>query len=175
MSNNIDHVHETTLAVETVELTPPHAERRETETYRKSHHFLVVERDSPCLVCGVRNSTLSDPAKNPFSAKALESHHYPVEWSLAHACDPRKVHEKFPQVIDRATLEAFIDSPPNLLILCDLHHRSMQSGIHHLLAQDFAILPFLIDGYIVVSDKTNATQAETHDAEVLGVTGKGIE
>lgn len=162
-----EHVHATPLAVETVELTPPHDKRRETEAYRKSHHFLVVEKDSPCVICGVRRSTLADPKQNPLSAKAIESHHYPIEWSLGHCCDVHKVHARFPQVIDHETLEAFIDSPANLLVLCDMCHRSKQRGIHHLLTQDFAILPFLLDDYIVVSDKAHAAQAEAHDEDVL--------
>lgn len=153
--------------METVELTPPHAERRESATYRRSHRFLIEEQDKPCVVCGVRNSTLHDPTVNRSKANALETHHYPVEWSLAHAVDPLKLHRQFPQVIDRDTLEAFIDSPANLLVLCDVHHRSVQCGIHHLSTQDFAILPFLYDGYVVVADKAHAAQAEAHDEEIL--------
>lgn len=170
---SIEHVHETSLEVETIELTPPHQERRETEAYRKSHHFLVVEKDSPCEICGVRNSTLADPQQNPYKATALETHHFPVEWSLAGAVDPRKLHEKFPQVFDQATLETFIDSPANLKILCSTHHRSLKYGIHHLLAQDFAILPYLRDGYLLVTDQAHAGVDQAHDEELLKSTQPG--
>lgn len=164
---DIDHVHATPLTVSVIELTPPHDKRRETAAYQRSHHFLVVEQDTPCYVCGVRNSTLNDPAQNKVGAKALESHHAPIEWSLMDAVDPLKAHRQFPQVIDRETLEAFIDSPANLLILCDVHHRDKQRGIHHLLWQDFAILPFLYDDYIVVADQAQAVQAEAHDEQII--------
>jgi hypothetical protein len=166
-TEHIDHVHETPLNVAWVELTPPHDKRRETAAYQRSHKFLVEDQDKSCVVCGVRRSTLGDPTQNKLHSTALETHHFPIEWSLMDAVDPLKVHRQYSQVIDRETLEAFIDSPANLLVLCDICHRSKQRGIHHLLAQDFAILPFLLDDYIVVADQVQAAQAEAHDEAVL--------
>ena len=163
----IEQVHATVEGVDAYEMTPPHAPRVETETYRKAHHFLVVERDTPCLVCGVRQSTLADPTKNTVGAKAIETHHYPIERSLVDACDPVKVHTRFPQVFDRTSLEAFVDTPGNFAVLCDQHHRSMQQGIHHLLTQDFAILPFLYDGYELNALKANENTTLLHDEAVI--------
>jgi hypothetical protein len=130
--------------------------------------------DQECIVCGVKNSTLADPTKNKFGATAMEAHHFPIELSLMNACDPLKVHLTFPGVIDQATLEAFVDTPANLLILCSVHHRSMEQGIHHLLAQDFAVLPFLYDGYQIAASskecstivgKNESIQKEKHATE----------
>lgn len=163
----LHEVHATPETSVSYEMTPPHAPRVETETYRKAHHFLVVERDSPCAVCGVRASTLTDPAANPYHATAIETHHYPIERSLVDACDPQKVHQRFPQVFDRASLEAFVDTPANLLVLCDVHHRSKQYGIHHVLTQDFAILPFLYDGYQLTATKATIQQVEQEDETLL--------
>lgn len=158
-TQGIKSVHATVESIANVELTPPHPPREETPTYRKSHDYLVHELDTPCYICGVSQSTLATSA-NRYGATAMETHHYPIERSLVRACDPAKVHGKFPVVVDRATLDSFVDSPLNLLVLCSVHHRSGNSGIHHLLAQDFAILPFLFDGYQVVATP------ETKDAAI---------
>lgn len=156
-------VHVTHEEVANLEMTPPHPPREETPLYRKAHHFLVVEKDSPCEVCGVRNSTLSDPNHNPWKATALETHHYPIERSLMDACDPRKVHLDFPQVYDQPTLETFIDSPANLKVLCSVHHRSPELGIHHLLPADFAVLRYLKEHYQIVATAQDMQQIEAAD------------
>lgn len=160
------HVHETSEAVATVEMTPPHPPRVETPAYRAAHSFLINRKNTPCHVCGVTKRTLKNPAKNPFGAGALETHHYPIERSLMDACDPRKVHQDFPQVHDRATLESFVDSIPNLLVLCDVHHRSVEHGIHHLLTQDFAVQRYLLDGYVVAAEVKDAAQVEAADERI---------
>ena len=163
----IEEVHETSLSVDMIEETPPHPPRVDTPEYKKSHHLLVVVLDKPCMVCGVRTSTLTNASLNPFKASALETHHYPIERSLADACDPLKVHASFPQVVDLATFVQFIDSPANLLVLCDVHHRSPSLGIHHLVTQDWAILPFLKSGYVIAASKEGAKAAMAQDEELL--------
>ena len=172
-SSKLSQVHITPVAIATIELTPPHAPREDTPEYRQSHHHLTIVLDMPCQICGVRNSTLKDPVQNPFGATALESHHYPIERSLVDACDPVKVGRKFPQVTDRASLNMFVDSEANLIVLCDVHHRSIQFGIHHLSTQDFFIQPFLIDGYRVVATQQDVAQLQAEDEKIevtVGVT-----
>jgi hypothetical protein len=39
---------------------PAHDPRKETPEYKDTHHRLAVEQDRPCLICGVKNSTLKD-------------------------------------------------------------------------------------------------------------------
>ncbi len=168
-SSTISQVHLTPIDVSTIELTPPHPPRVETPEYKKAHDHLVIELDTACKICGVRNSTLKDAAQNPFNAQALETHHYPIERSLVDACDPKKVAIVFPQVKDRDMLNAFVDSEANLLVLCDVHHRSIQFGIHHLTVQDFFIQQFLFAGYQVVANQQNAAQVEAQDARVVAV------
>jgi hypothetical protein len=163
----IEEVHETWLSVETEELSPPHPPRVETPAYRAAHHQLVVVLDMPCMVCGVRNSTITDASQNPYKASAVETHHYPIERSLVDACDPLRVHEAFPQVVDQASLMQFVDSEANLLVLCSVHHRSPSLGIHHLVSQDWAILPFLKTGYIIASSKQDAKADMAIDTALL--------
>ncbi|MGH2480618.1 MAG: hypothetical protein ACRDHW_13265 [Ktedonobacteraceae bacterium] len=123
--------------------------------------------DAPCAMCGVRNSTLKNPQENPFGATALETHHYPIERSLLDACDPKKVGIVFPQVKDQASLEAFVDSEHNLMVLCDIHHRHPLHGIHHLAPQDFFVQPFLLEGYQVVVTKEEEAKAMEMDERLV--------
>jgi hypothetical protein len=155
-SSALAHVHETVESVASVEMTPPHEPRTETPAYARAHQFLVHEKKAPCHICGVSIDTLGEAAKNPYGATALETHHYPIERSLANACDPVKVHRDFPQVYDQATLAAFVDSPANLLVLCDQCHRSPGHGIHHLLPQDFIVQKYLYTGYRVAARTKDA-------------------
>lgn len=165
-SDILQHVHATIESAALVELTPGHQPRTESAEYRKVHHLMIVEQDNPCVICGVCNSTLNDPAKNPFKATAMHLHHSPVEWSLAHCVDPMKLHKDFPQVYDEATLAAFIDSPANLLVLCSTHHIHPEYGIHHLLAQDFFIQKYLKDNYQVVATKEDEQAALAKDEQI---------
>lgn len=163
MSDELSHVHLTAIAPATVELSPPHAPRIETPAFRKSRTFLIEVKGQGCEICGVTQATLADPTKNPFGAMHLEAHHFPIEYSMQDSVDPLLVHGDFPEVIDRETLAAFVDSPRNLKIYCDVHHRSPLHGIHHLVPQDFFIQKYLLPGYEVVATKESAAAAEAQD------------
>ena len=166
-SPTLSRVHETVEAVAAVEMTPPHPPRVETPEYARAHHFLIYTKGAPCQVCGVTLRTIKNPRRNPFKATAMETHHYPIERSLMDACDPRKVHADYPQVYDRATLAAFVDSPANLIPLCDVHHRSVEHGIHHLLPQDFAIQKYLLDAYVIAASAKDAAAVLAADESLV--------
>jgi len=127
---------------------PAHDKRRETKEYKKAHNHLTKELDLPCLVCGVRNSTLSDKKENRYGAKEMEAHHHIIEWALANAIDPDKFNRiilphlkvRHPQNPDYRE-DAFTDedvrnwvdhSEDNLWVLCDVHHRAKFLGIHEI-------------------------------------------
>lgn len=164
--SEVERVHETVEGVASVEMTPPHPPRVETPEYARAHHFLVYEKHAGCEVCGVTIDRIPDPGGNPFGAAAIETHHYPIERSLADACDPVKVHADFPQVYDHTTLMQFVDSPANLKVLCDIHHRSPEHGIHHLLPADFAVQKYLYAGYVVAATPQDAAAALAADIAV---------
>jgi hypothetical protein len=159
-------VHETFESVATIELSPPHPPRVDTPEYQQTHQLLIFEKDTPCHVCAVRHSTIADPTINTLGAKAMETHHYPCERSLIDALDWRKVHADFPAVYSPASLQMWVDSPENMLVLCDIHHRSTEQGIHHLLTQDFAVMPYLKDGYRVVASVKDAAQLLAADEKI---------
>jgi hypothetical protein len=125
---------------------PAHDKRAETPEYKKVHHHLVVELDLPCLVCGVKNSTLKTD-QNRYRAKAMETHHHVIEWSLANAISADKFnqillphlahrHQGSPEYQTPFTQEqvsAWVDhSADNLWVLCDVHHRAKYFGIHEI-------------------------------------------
>jgi hypothetical protein len=139
---NGDHLHVDHLLQRV--LYPAHDKRTESPEYKKVHHDLVHNKDLPCLVCGVRASTLTDPEHNPYGATALETHHHIIEWALANAIKPVKFNRSLrPNLMHRSdnpiykrdmTAEEIRDwvdhSPDNLWVLCDVHHRHKFVGIH---------------------------------------------
>jgi hypothetical protein len=167
VSTTLSGVHATVAGVAEVEMTPPHPPREDTPLYMKTHHHLVFTLDKPCVICGVRKSTLADPKQNRFKAKDIETHHHPIERCLLDACDPKKVSIIFPQVKDRTSLEAFVDSEDNMMVLCDIHHRHPLFGIHHLIGPDFNVQSYLYAGYQVAAEKENEAAVMAADEKIV--------
>lgn len=157
------------------EFYPPHPPRKETHEYSETHKLLVYTLDTACRDCGVRRSTLGDPELNPLKAKQMETHHWPLQREFADALDPVKVHREFPKVTDRHSLNMFIDSPDNMLVLCDVDHRSKSRGIHHIGEALEACKRFLLDGYIISDLKVNEAADLVKDAAVVAAASEGTE
>lgn len=147
---DVEQVHEVKESLHGNVLFPGHPTRRSTPEYEKTHHELCIVKNTPCYICGVRHSDIDKPgektATNPLGARFMESHHFWVQDSLASACDWRKVQQYFPQVTSAETLEAFVDSADNMIIVCDLHHVGY-GGVHNTSWNYFVIQRFLLDGY----------------------------
>jgi hypothetical protein len=134
--------------LEEMEFYPAHDPRQETPEYLAAHKKLVVDQNRACLVCGVRHSTLSDPTRNLYRAKQLETHHHVVEWALINAVDADKFNRillpalraRHPfkllyrkSALTVAEVKAWIDhDEDNLWVLCDVHHRAKFFGIHEI-------------------------------------------
>ena len=136
---------------------PAHPPRTSTPEYNATHKLLTHILDMPCRDCGVRLSTLDDPIANPLGAKQLETHHWPLQREFADAIDPVKVGKEYPEVTDRKSLNNFIDSPKNMLVLCDIDHRSKTRGIHHIGDALEACKRFILTGYILDDVVANAS------------------
>lgn len=149
-----------------VEFFPAHPPRADTPEYHATHKLLVDTLDTPCADCGVRKSTLNDPAQNPHEAKQIETHHYPLQREFADALDPMKVNRDFKEVTDRRSLNLFIDSPKNMLVLCDVDHRSSYRGIHHINASLQAAKKYFLDGYIFADHAANAIKDVAIDTQL---------
>ena len=128
-------------------LYPGHAPRKETKEYKAIHKKFVYDMDLPCLVCGVRASTLKDPKINRFGSKNMQTHHRMVEYAFAQGVDLDKFnnsivptmashHPTDKQYKKPFTQQQMLDwvdhSPHNLWVLCDVHHIGKNSGIHEL-------------------------------------------
>jgi hypothetical protein len=149
---------------------PPHPPRTASALYERTHRQMVVEEDQPCAVCGVRNSTLGDPAQNPHGSKALETHHNLVEWAGANEVDWDKLaadHPDLPNLValskayqahlaangtfegtlDPAIVAQFVDSTEQMLVLCDQCHRGPQRGIHMISGPVWELQRYAAPGY----------------------------
>ncbi len=148
IQNKLAAIHANPRLLNEMAFYPAHDKRLETPLYKKAHDHLTKELDLPCLVCGIKNSTLKDKTKNIYGAKAMETHHHIIEWALANAIDA----DKFNQIIlphlkvrhsqnpdyqkDAFTSDDvanWVDhSEDNLWVLCDVHHRAKYFGIHEI-------------------------------------------
>ena len=150
---------------------PPHSPRTETSAYGTVHHRLVYEENRPCLICGVRQSTLHRREHNRFGASALETHHAVIEWSLSRAVDlgkfnaqvVAKLRSQHPEQqlyrrdFTRAQMQGWIDHhPDNLWVLCDVHHRHPGVGIHAISGPIWGAQALLRERYELGSPSTAA-------------------
>ncbi len=144
-------------------LYPEHAARTESPAYANAHHHMVVELDLPCIVCGVKNSTLGDATQNRFGAKAIETHHHVLEWALQNAVDPAKFNARLlPNLAHRYPNEPLYKQPMNgqqildwvdhsehnLWPVCDVHHRHVEVGIHAITYPAWVAQDLLLDEYV---------------------------
>lgn len=140
-------IHENRRKLDERAFYPAHDLRKESKEYAKVHKNLVVELDLPCLVCGVRHSTLKNKKKNTYGAKQLETHHHMIEWALANAIDVDKFNntilphlnhrhpqkQEYQKPFTQEQVAAWVDhSEDNLWVLCDVHHRAKYFGIHEI-------------------------------------------
>lgn len=149
------------------EFYPEHPARADTPEYLATHKLLVDTLDQPCHDCGVRKSTIGDLTQNLFGAKQLETHHFPLQREYIDAVDWKKVAKDFTQVTDQISLIKFVDSPANMLVLCDVCHRSPNRGIHHLITSDQMIKKYLLDGYILDDVVKNAQSDILKDNQIV--------
>lgn len=111
---------------------PPHEPRKASAEYHRVHHTLVVLRDEPCWICGIRHSNVVRMPKAEQRKWQLETHHDELEWAAANGVDLAKIVKDFPALTDEAALRHWLDSEGNMLVLCATHHRGSRTGIHSI-------------------------------------------
>jgi hypothetical protein len=141
----LNKIHDNHRELDEEAFYPPHDKRTESPEYAKVHKKLVEQLDLPCLICGVKNSTLSNRRHNTFGSKQMETHHHVIEWALANAIDvklfnktlrPSLAHRHpdnamYQRNMTKKEVLAWVDhSEDNLWVLCDVHHRHKFFGIH---------------------------------------------
>jgi hypothetical protein len=143
----VEGIHENRRQLDERAFYPAHDKRKESSKYAAVHKNLCITLDLPCLVCGVRHSTLGNAAKNPYKAKAMETHHHIIEWALANAVDVDQfnnallpnLNHRFPdeplykKPMNQQEIKDWVDnSEHNLWVLCDVHHRAPYVGVHYI-------------------------------------------
>ena len=140
-------IHDNPRLLREIAFYPTHDKRTETAEYRAVHRDLTITKDLPCLICGVRNSTLKKKSENRYGARAMETHHHVIEWALANAVDLAKFNKAilpnlaarhaqnpaYKRPFTQQQMLAWVDhSPDNLWVLCDVHHRAQYVGVHEI-------------------------------------------
>ncbi len=158
---NLSTAHDVKRLLQEDVFYPPHSPRTESSGYAKIHKYLTHELDLPCIVCGVRNSTLNDTKENWAAAKAIETHHHVLEWALQNAIDLAKFNARIiawhrakdptnPKYVVDFTQQQMLDwidhDPDNLWVICDVHHRHSLVGIHSVTGPIWGAQDLIIDG-----------------------------
>ena len=67
VQKRVQEIHSNVRKLTEYAFYPKHDARKETKEYKAVHNKLVKDLDLPCLICGVKNSTLSDKKKIPMA------------------------------------------------------------------------------------------------------------
>ena len=130
MINIKEHI--ITKTLHEVVVTPDHAQRSESEEFRRTKERLKADGHYWCWACGATDN--------------LQVHHFGIEWSLANIADWDKVkafcEEWDPYGYGRLLRNQPMSSPDdvrNMLVLCQEHHTGVDhadggsgTGIHEL-------------------------------------------
>ena len=108
---------------------PEHERRTTSPEFAHTRHQMIDVERKVCEICGT-------PQK-------LEVHHFYIEWSLTNAVDWEKFKVDYPQFAHYNTIEKFVDSPDNMMILCQDHHRHKDKGIHCMDFPEWRIQKYL--------------------------------
>lgn len=111
---------------------PEHDVRHASRRYRNTHHLLIQWLDTPCWICGIRQS---DVDRFPAAIRRhwqLETHHFQVEWAAQNGLDLERVTRDWPDLDDRKKVADWVDSEGNMMVLCAQHHRAGRTGIHSI-------------------------------------------
>ena len=114
---------------------PDHPPRTESALFARTKHHLIHVLDTPCWICGSRESR--------------EVHHAYVEWAFSEAVDWEKVKADHPG-FDWSTFTAaedFIDSAYQMRVLCAEHHRGKDRGVHMIPQPVWIIQKYVKDGF----------------------------
>lgn len=150
----VTFAHEQDETLHQIVLYPEHAQRTESEEFRRNKHELVHGRDEPCWISGSREKR--------------EVHHF-FEWSLWNSLDPVKVLEVLkmlnPYGYPEADYEKPIESPDdirNLVVLSEEYHRGPYKGVHMITFPIWIAQKAVKDGVqITETEKEHADHQES--------------
>jgi hypothetical protein len=121
---------------------PTHPPRKASALYRKTRKDLCARLG--CFICG--------------AMEGLEAHHFFVAWAALEAVDWQRFGEAAQNLYNPQTgihlgtsfdwskvaarPVSFVDSPANMVVLCEEHHRSEQRGVHQVPFPDWILQRF---------------------------------
>ncbi len=144
------HEEKETLVIDV--MLPGHDPRVTTSLFKRSKKALEEREGSRCFIC----------ARTAEEAGPLESHHHPIERSLANLVDwdrfksdcERGLWGPYAQAFDWTEFDPvgdpykFVDDQTvNGLLLCADHHRGKDEGIHATVYPFFIIQRYAKEGY----------------------------
>jgi len=119
--------------------TPSHPKRGESSPEFKASKKALEEVSATCWVCGKTAQESGSP---------LEGHHLNTEFSLANSVDIDKIRESFPNA---KSVEDWLDSVENLILLCQVCHRSPLRGVHMVTMPAWIVQKYQRDGWDLVN------------------------
>lgn len=114
---------------------PEHGARPDDPHYKDfDHYHRTTKRDPEIYQChfGKERGDFSECTLD----KPLELHHAHIEWALQNEVDLELLEHTYPGISNRDELGAWIESPDNLIWLCQFHHRG-HGGVHVASASDY--------------------------------------
>ena len=123
--------------------TPSHPQRGDSSAEFKSSKEALEKETPGCWVCG-RTDVV------------LEGHHLRAEWSLINSVDLAKIQKDFPAA---KSLEEWLDSVDNLILLCPDHHRSPLHGVHMVTMPAWIVQKYQLDGWDLVNGPNKANNS----------------
>ena len=136
-------------------------------------HLILRGKKVPSIGALIINSALRPICPVSFVIGVIqegistETHHFFVEWAAAGAIDSANNWSKvkhfhnlqtgknigaafdWSEVAKNPTL--FVDSPENMVVLCEEHHRSSPFGIHHSTFPEWILQAYAKQGFHVLS------------------------
>jgi hypothetical protein len=114
---------------------PEHPARKDDPHYVDFEHFRKEHIATARCAIGLHRGDYSECSSGD-SNHGLELHHAHVEFSLQNGIDLAWLEKDYPGISDPNTVGAWVESAPNLLFLCEFHHRG-HGGVHVSSASDF--------------------------------------
>ena len=122
---------------------PAHPARADDPHYRDFEHVRETWKADPekwqCAVGKHRGDFSGCDLTRP-----LELHHAHVEFALQNGVDLAWLEADYPGISNRDEIGAWTESPANLMVLCEAHHRG-PGGVHVASASDYEAEKYVRD------------------------------
>ena len=139
----IVNAHAVSRALHETVYTPTHPKRGDSSAEFKASKEALEKETPGCWICGTTDAV-------------LEGHHLNTEWSLINSVDLAKIRETFPQA---KSLEDWLDSIENLILLCPKCHRSPLYGVHMVTMPAWIVQKYQLAGWDLVNGPNHTSVA----------------